>query len=164
MNETSIRFRAVLTPKRWFSRRGLLGLVGVVALIDIVTGTVFFLAGAWPVPFFLLSSVIVLWLALRLNARSGQAMEVVELTSAELVLQRFFQGRPRAEHRFPRAWVKVELEEDEERELIGRLVLRSHGLLAEVGSFLSPEERKSFAFALKSALAQKHEIPQESGG
>jgi uncharacterized membrane protein len=155
MTAASTPFRAVLTPKRWFSRRGLAMLVGAVAFIDLITGTIFFLAGAWPVPMFLLWSVVLLAFALRLNAVSGQAMEIVELTPAELVLRRFLQGRARGEQRFPRAWVKVELEEDRERELIGRLVLRSHGLLAEVGGFLSPEERKSFAFALRTALAQK---------
>jgi uncharacterized membrane protein len=147
-------FRAVLTPHRWFSRRGVLLLWGIVALIDLVTGTIFFLAGAWPVPVFLFWSVVLLWLALRVNSTSGDALEIVELTPGELVVQRFRRGRPRGEQRFPRAWLKVELEEDKERELIGRLLLRSHGLLAEIGSFLSPQERKSFAFALRSALAK----------
>jgi uncharacterized membrane protein len=155
MEQAATPFRAVLTPNRWFSRRGLVALWGLVAAIDLITGTIFFLAGAWPVPIFLLWSVVLLGLALRLNTVSGQAMEIVELTPAELVLRRFFQGRTRGEQRFPRAWVKVELEEDRERELIGRLLLRSHGLLAEVGAFLSPEERKSLAFALRTALAQK---------
>jgi uncharacterized membrane protein len=148
-------FRAVLTPHRWCSRRSLLLIWAIVAFIDLVTGTFFLLAGAWPVPVFLLSSVVLLWVAFRASSASNDAVEIVELTPRELVLQRFLRGQSRGEHRFPRAWVKVELEEDKEREMAGRLLLRSHGLRAEVGSFLSPQERKSFAFALQSALAQK---------
>jgi uncharacterized membrane protein len=148
-------FRAVLTPHRWFSRRGLWLLWGIVAGIDLVTGTVFFIMGAWPVPVFLIWSIVLLWLALKANTAAADVSEIVEVTPRELVVQRFARGLARGEQRFPRDWVRVELEEDRERELIGRLLLRSHGLLAEVGSFLSPQERKSLAFALRSALAQK---------
>ena len=157
MNGTSFAdpFRAVLTPHRWFSRRGLLLLWALVASIDLVTGTVFFIKGAWPVPIFLLWSVVLLWLALRANSTSGDVSEIIELTRRELVLQRLSKGHARSEQRFPRSWIRVELEEDNQRELIGRLLLRSHGLFAEVGSFLSPQERKSFAFALRSALSKK---------
>jgi uncharacterized membrane protein len=52
-----------------------------------------------------------------------------------------------------RRWVKVELEEDRGRELIGRLMLISGGTRLSIGDFLSPEERKTLASALKSALA-----------
>jgi uncharacterized membrane protein len=157
MNDASAAgpFRAVLTPHRWFSRQGLLMLWALVASIDLVIGTVFFIEGAWPVPVFFFWSVVLLWLALRANSASGEVSEIVELTHRELILQRFSKGGTRSEHRFPRARVRVELEEDKERELIGRLLLRSQGLLAEVGSFLSPQERKSFAFALRSALSEK---------
>ena len=49
--------------------------------------------------------------------------------------------------------MRVELEEDRERELIGRLLLVSGGRRVPVGEFLAPEERKTLAEALKSALA-----------
>jgi uncharacterized membrane protein len=47
----------------------------------------------------------------------------------------------------------VELEEDRERELIGRLLLVSGATRLSIGDFLAPAERKTLAAALKSALA-----------
>ena len=52
--------------------------------------------------------------------------------------------------------MRVELEEDRERELIGRLFLASHGLRTEIGRFLAPDERKALAGELKQALARPH--------
>ena len=60
------------------------------------------------------------------------------------------------QRRFTRGWVRVELEEDAERELIGGLFLRSRGMRTEIGRFLSAEERKSFAATLTAALAKPH--------
>jgi len=52
-----------------------------------------------------------------------------------------------------RRWVRVELEEDRDRELIGSLLLVSGRTRVVVGEFLAPDERKTLATALKSALA-----------
>jgi uncharacterized membrane protein len=49
--------------------------------------------------------------------------------------------------------VRVELDEDRERELIGPLALVYAGRRTEFASFLAPEERKSLAAALKQAVA-----------
>jgi uncharacterized membrane protein len=65
-------------------------------------------------------------------------------------------GRTRRERRFVRHWVRVELEEDRSREVIGSLFLTSHGVRTEIGRFLSPAERQDFARELNSALARFH--------
>jgi uncharacterized membrane protein len=49
--------------------------------------------------------------------------------------------------------VRVELEEDVERDLIGHLSLVSGQTRIFLGSFLAPDERKSLASALRAALA-----------
>jgi uncharacterized membrane protein len=53
-----------------------------------------------------------------------------------------------------RAWAKVRLEEDVERELIGRLFLTSREMVTEVGSFLAPYDRKSLAATLNEILSR----------
>jgi uncharacterized membrane protein len=62
--------------------------------------------------------------------------------------------RPLTERRFPRPWVRVDLEEDPERELIGSLALVYAGRRTEFASFLAPDDRKSLADALKAAVAR----------
>ncbi len=49
--------------------------------------------------------------------------------------------------------MRVELQEDRERELIGRLCLVSGQTRETIGEFLAPDERKTLAIALRQALA-----------
>jgi uncharacterized membrane protein len=62
----------------------------------------------------------------------------------------------REELRFTRDWVKVELEEDKERDLIGGLFLRFRGERTEIGRFLGAREREKFAILLRRALSKPH--------
>jgi uncharacterized membrane protein len=83
-------------------------------------------------------------------------MERISITDHELILDKVRKDKAQEQQRFVRRWVRVELEEDRERELIGRLLLVSGGRRVPVGEFLAPEERKTLAVALKSALAIPH--------
>ena len=85
-------------------------------------------------------------------------MERISITDHELVLDRLRKNRPEESHRLVRRWVRVELEEDHERELIGRLLLVSGATRLSIGDFLSPEERKTLASALKSALGHSTDL------
>jgi uncharacterized membrane protein len=120
--------------------------------INAIAAGFFIVTGAWPVAGFMGLDVLLLWFAFRVNYRDGRWAERIELTPGELVLERIAPSNRREERRFIRQWVRVELEEDHERELIGRLYLRSHGQRTEIASFLGAEERKSLAEALRAAL------------
>ncbi len=149
-------WRATLTPHRSLSRGGFIAVMGLIATVNLVAGTVFFAIGAWPVVGFCGFDVAIMYWAFRRNFADGRRAERIEITEHELVLERLAEGRERQEQRFVRRWVRVRLEEDRERELIGRLLLHSHGTSTEIASFLGAEERKSLASALKSALASPH--------
>ena len=64
-----------------------------------------------------------------------------KLRPHELVLRRLAEREPAQEQRFARRWVRVELEEDRERELVGPLYLRFGGKRTEIASFLGAQER-----------------------
>ena len=149
-------FRAVLTPHRSLPAMGFLILMAVLVTLNLTAGITFYLLGAWPVVGFMGLDVALVWWAFRLNYASGKRRESIEINDYELILEREAHGRPPEQQRFTRGWVQVELEEDRARELIGGLFLRSRGRRTEIGRFLSPEERKSFAATLKEALAKPH--------
>ena len=82
-------FRAVLTPYRSLSPTGFLILMVLVGGVSFAIGLVFLSAGAWPVMGFFGLDVLLIYIAFKLNYRSGLAYEVVELTPQQLSLTRY---------------------------------------------------------------------------
>ena len=155
-NADAQTFRATLRPHRSLSRQGFIILMAVLIGLNFAAGTAFYLLGAWPVAPFMGLDVALVWWAFRKNYSDALKEERIEVTEHELVLKRFDHDRQREELHFNRSWVKVELEEDKERELIGSLFLRFKGQRTEIGRFLAAAERKKFARMLQSALAKPH--------
>ena len=146
-------WRATLTPHRSLPREGFVLLMSAIALLNFIGGLFFYAIGAWPVVGFMGLDVALIWWAFRASFASGRRAEQIEITPHELILRRLAERRPAQEQRFVRRWVRVELEEDRERELVGALYLRFRSSRTEIASFLGAEERLAFANALKTALA-----------
>ena len=149
-------WRATLTPHRSLSPKGFVILMSVIAGMNFAGSLFFYIIGAWPVIGFMGLDVALIWLAFRANFAAGRRAEHIEITAHELVLMRLAERKPAEEQRFARHWVRVELEEDSERELIGRLYLRFRGKRTEIASFLGARERLAFARTLKAALTNPH--------
>jgi uncharacterized membrane protein len=145
-------WRAILTPHRSLSPKGFVILMSVIAGFNFIVGLFFYVIGAWPVVGFMGLDVALIWWAFRANFADARRAEHIEITTEELVLRRLAENKPSHEERFARRWVRVELEEDRERELVGPLYLRLGGKRTEIASFLGAQERLSFANALKAAL------------
>lgn len=146
-------WQATLTPHRSLTRQGFLTVMALVILVNLVVGGLFTMVGAWPIAGFAGLDVLLVWWAFRANFADARQMERIQVTEHEVVLDRLRANRPLEQQRFVRRWVRVELEEDRERELIGRLSLVSGQTRVALGDFLSPDERKTLAHALRSALA-----------
>jgi uncharacterized membrane protein len=149
-------WQATLIPHRSLTRQGFLTVMALVVAVNLVMAVMFVAMGAWPVAGFAGLDVLIVWWAFRVNFADARQMERISITEHELVLDRMRKNDPPEQQRFVRRWVRVELEEDRERELIGRLLLVSGATRVSVGDFLAPEERKTLASALKSALAIPH--------
>jgi uncharacterized membrane protein len=153
MNEGEAKtWRATLTPHRSLDRRGFTLLMAIFGAICLGVGILFYALGAWPVLGFMGLDVALVWFAFKLNFRAADRAEHIEVTERELTVQRVVRARPHATLRFVRNWVRVELERDAARDLIGRLFIRFKGSATEIASFLSPAEREDFAKALQQAL------------
>lgn len=153
MDSDTSHFRAILQPNHPLSRKGFTVLMVIVALLSLVCSLFFLSLGAWPVCGFFGLDVALLYWAFRLSFRASAVREFVEVNDRELVVAHHYPGRPVRRLRWPRAFVRVELEEDRERELVGRLLLCFRHTRCEIGAFLAPEDRRSFAHALRGALA-----------
>ena len=146
-------WQATLTPHRSLTREGFYVVMGLVILVNLVVAGMFVALGAWPIAGFAGLDVLLVWWAFKVNFADARKLERISITEHELVLDRLSERHPPEQQRFVRRWVRVELEEDRERELIGSLLLLSGRTRIAVGEFLAPEERRTLASALKSALA-----------
>ena len=141
----------VLRPNPPMARGVLLGVLTLVAAINVGFGGLFVLRGAWPVtPFMGLDVGLLAW-AFHASRVAARAYERVRLSASELLVSHHpAKGVPREVVLNP-YWVRVHLEQPED--MPRKLTLRSHGSAVQVGSFLGPRERLSFAQALKAALS-----------
>lgn len=144
-------FRARLTPHRSLGPRGFLILMTLLCLVNFGVGMTFWMLGAWPIMGFCGLDVLLIYLAFRASYRSGRAYEAIELSHGELTLTRVDPKGASERYTFNPYWVRVLLSEAVD----GRTELRlsSHGRNLVFGRFLSDDERREVADALKGALA-----------
>ncbi len=142
--------RWVLTTYRSLSPRGFLILMSALGLVSFIAGMVFLLIGAWPVFGFFGLDVLLIYIAFKLNYRSGRLYETVELDPRLLAVTRVHPSGKTERFEFNPYWVKVRFSE----RLDGRtvLALASHGETFPFGLFLTDEERREFAGVLTGAL------------
>ena len=151
-------FSAVLTPHRSLSRKGFLILMTVLGLISFATGTVFLLAGAWPVFGFCGLDVLLIYGAFRLSYRRANAYEQVTVTPSELTVRQVSHHGRISEWTLNPLWVKLDRVVHAEFG-IERLFLVSHGRRLAIAGFLGPQEKESFALALSAAIGEAKRGP-----
>lgn len=143
-------FRAVLTPYRSLGPTGFLVLMAALAGISFATGLAFLLIGAWPVMGFLGLDVALVYVAFKLNYRSGRLYETVELTPALLTWTRVHPSGRREQFDCNPYWARVALREWPDGRTDLRLLAQGKELI--FGRFLTDDERRKLATALKGAL------------
>ena len=148
-------FHAVLHPNRSLNRTGFLVLMGVLLAFNGFLGVLFLVAGAWPIAGFMGADVLLVYLAFRINYRSGRLYEEVRLTDTDLTVVRVWPSRSRRQWQFEPYWLRVHMDDPPRHESQLRLV--SHGETLVIGAFLSPDERADLAQALRAALARWRE-------
>ncbi len=145
-------FRAVLFPHRSLSRRGFVLLMSGLCLINFTVGVAFWVMGAWPVLVFCGLDVALIYVAFKLNFRSGRARETVDLNPERLTVTSFEPSGRERSFEFNPYWVRVLLHESHD----GRttLELAHHHRRLTFGGFLNDDEKREFADVLRDALAR----------
>lgn len=144
-------FSALLTPHRSLNRAGFLAVMAFVCVVSFAAGLAFLLMGAWPVlGFFGLDALAIYW-AFRINFRRAKASEEIVVTPSELRLRRVSHRGHVMEFVLNPLWVQLDRKTHAEFG-IENLYLVSKGRRIAIASFLSPDEKASFANALVAAL------------
>jgi uncharacterized membrane protein len=151
-------FRAVLTPNTALSARGFWVLMAMIALVNLVVGGLFLAIGAWPVLAFCGLDVLAIYVAFKINYRSLQRSETIEIAPGTVRLTRIDPKGCREEMSLQTYWARVSFNEQPSGHT--ELKLISHGRAHPVGAFLSDDERRELA----SVLAEELRIARASGG
>jgi uncharacterized membrane protein len=158
---------AIVIPHCSLSSTGFPLVMAPIGGLSFAGGIFFVLLGAWPVIGFLGLDVLLVYWAFRANYRAALAFEEVTVTPSELRLRRVSHRGKVAEWTLNPLWTKLDRETHEEFGLL-KLFLVSRGRRLPVTSFLSPNERASFAAALSNALGEDRRRrlcrKQKSGG
>ena len=142
-------FDAVLRPHRSLNRGGFIALMAVVLILNLGAGALFWLKGAWPVFGFCGADVLLIYVAFKLNYRSGRLRETLQL-GHELVVQRTEPSGEVKTWTFQPNWLQVSM--DNPPQLDSMFVISSHGRRLAIGMFLTVDERLAVANALREAL------------
>ncbi len=145
-------FRAVLTPYRSLSPTGFLILMSLIGGVSFIVGLTFLSMGAWPVMGFFGLDVLLIYIAFKLNYRSGLAYETVELSPRQLLLTKYDPSGRAEKFEFNPYWAKFLLSEGVDGRSVMSLI--SHGRQVIFGQFLSEDERRDFGRVFEMALAK----------
>jgi uncharacterized membrane protein len=144
--------RFTLTSHRSLSPKGFLILMGGVSAVSFVTGYVFYQMGAWPVSGFFGLDVLLIYIAFKLNYRSGRAKELIEVRPDLLRITRIEPDGKSTVTDLNPYWTRVGL--DEKPDGRATLSLTSHGQQIVIGRLLNNDERREFSSVLSNALQQ----------
>ncbi len=147
------RWAVTLTPHRSLSQQSFVIVMIILVGLNLGAGIMFLAIGAWPVMGFMGLDVAIAWYAFKRNFADAERSERIVIEGDRVTLTRLAKSHPPHVSTFNRVWLRVELEYDEARELVGRLLLHSHGQATEIASFLGADERRSLAAELRLALA-----------
>lgn len=143
-------FEAVLYPNPPLSERGYALFMALAVVMTVGLGGLFVAMGAWPIGGFFGLDLLLLWLAFRSVRRNARRYEWVRVDSSDVKVRRVDPDGRAAEWRFEPCWVRVHLDEPPTPNSL--VILASHGRRVALGGFLTPEERREFAAALRAAL------------
>ncbi|WP_162895095.1 DUF2244 domain-containing protein [Rhizobium terrae] len=145
-------FAAELTPYRSLGKTGFRVVLALTGAICAVYGGFFLLTGAYPIGLFFGLDFLGLYIALKMSYRSGRQREEVSVSRTNLSIRKFSPAGRMVEHRFNPFRARFDVHRHEEFGITGMYVT-GEGRGTDIGSFLNPDDRESFAKAFRSALA-----------
>jgi uncharacterized membrane protein len=146
-------FKAMLTPHRSLGRVGFTVLMAALLAGWLVTGAIFLAHGAWPVFGFFGLDVLLVYVAFKLNYRAARAREEVSVSRTSLDIRKVAPSGRAVAYHFNPFWARFAIARHDEIG-ITRMAVEGQGRSVQIGGFLNPGDRESFARAFSGALAR----------
>ncbi len=146
-------FAARLTAHRSLGLVGVRHVTLVFAVLASVPSIYFLSTGLWPIVGALGLATLVLWWALSFSLKTGGTFEEVTLWRDHLKVRHVTYKGDERHHAFNPFWVRLDVSRDFE-DRVTRLVLTTRGESVEIGGFLNPDDKASFAHAFSLALSR----------
>lgn len=144
-------FAAFLTPHRALDLVAIKKVIAFFAALAAIPGLIFFAMGAWPIVGFLGLDVLVLYWALTASLKSADAFEEITLWRDELDVRSVSEKGAETLVRFNPFFVRFAAIRDRENRVTA-LKLSTRERDIEIGRFLTPEDKASFATDFSAAL------------
>ena len=141
-----------ILPYRSLSKRSFRNLMLVVCFIFFSIGVFFWSLGAWPVFGFLGLDVILLYLAFKINYKSGEIFENLKLFNSNLLVTRSFPSGKSQSWSLEPYWTRVEISKNFPNDQ--KLVLKSKDKVVLLGSFLNLNDKKKLMKKINEALKE----------
>jgi len=152
-NTKDVVFAARLTPYRSLGPQGFKILMVAIGSACLIIGLVFSIAGVWPVLGFMGLDFLLIYGAFKLNFRDARAYEDVEVSRDSVFLRKVSPKGRRKDHHFPQFGTRFETARHDEIG-ITRMWIANRQREVEMGTFLNPVDRESFADAFSLALSK----------
>lgn len=146
-------FSATLRPYRSLSHNGFIILMILFGGTCFSMGFFYMMVGAWPVFAFLGLDVLLLYVAFRINYYSAKAFEEIIVRRDALIIRRVSARGKIQEMSFNPFWAKLHISKDDEG-AVTKISITARGKSSDIGKFLNPEDKTTFARAFDAALAE----------
>jgi uncharacterized membrane protein len=146
-------FSAKLTPYRSLSPKGLRNVVLLLAALSAIPGIMFYSIGAWPILGFMGLDVLAVYWALTRSMKDGERFEEVTLWPDELEIRSVTPQGKDSRETFNPFFVRLIVDRDFDDRTTS-LWLTSREKALEIGAFLNPDDKASFARVFGNALSR----------
>lgn len=144
-------FAALLTPHRSLSPKGIKLTIAIFAGLAAIPGLAFFSMGAWPVVGLMGIDVLILYWALTASLKDKDAFEEITLWPDALDIRHVTKTGRETALSFNPFFVRFSVVRDNEDRVTALKILTREGEF-EVGKFLTPDDKASFAAVFAPAL------------
>ena len=136
-------------PHRSLSKRGFRILMLIIMVLCLSGGFIFWMLGAWPVFGFFGLDIILIYLAFKINYRSGEVYEHISLASKKFKISRGFPSGKLQVWELDPHWAKVELIKDKNQ---SQLFIKSENKVVSIGSFLNSFAKENLGKKINESI------------